>query len=130
MAITYYNISLKKVLSKLLENSYYKANDSIVLSTSGAVQYAGKWANATSLRFTIPLDKPVASGTTITVTGYIYASAGGSGGSITLGSGNTVSCELRGTALGVLLTFNSSQSMAKPNYACAVQSAGLEITFS
>ena len=122
--------SLKKILAKLLKNSYYSAGDTITISTSGMVQFAGKWANATSLRFGIPLDKPIKSGTTITVTGSIYASAGGSGGSITLGSGNTVSSEVRGTTLGVMLAFSSSQSIAKANYAAAIQPAGLTITFS
>lgn len=120
----------KSTIEQIIDQMTYKAGDTVSIASSGMGQFAGKWATATSLRFGIPLDRPIASGTNVAISGTIYVSSGGNGGSVTLGSGNTVSCETNGSVLGVMLTFSSSQSIAHANYAAAIQSAGLTITFS
>lgn len=109
-----------------LSNLVWRAGQSVTL-TNG-VQAAGAWVSTTTLRFTVPLCRPVAADA-VTVSGSIYIrSSAGYSGALTLGaSGQTVTADINPGGVVVSVVFSSAPSYSGSNIPAIV---GLTVTLA
>ncbi len=110
----------------------YRAGDSVTFGTGSYVQFAGGCRGNNRLMFTIPLDKPVLTGLTASVTGQVVLYKDGSYWTVTLGTGNTVETFRSAAGITVRLTLTSSPL---PDYYTAqtwigIMAYGLTVSFS
>lgn len=115
----------------------YKAGDSVTFGTASYTQLAGGFRNNYNLMFTIPLDRPVASGVTASASGSIvlYGVTAGSNQykSVNLGaSGITLTTSLSPAGVTVRASWSSAPSdfTFVPNAPVGIQAYGLTIAFS
>lgn len=108
----------------------YKAGDVVSIATSGSMQFAGKWASTTSLRFAIPMGKPI-NATSVTVSGDIGITSAGKWQTTSISAASSTIFGIRGDCVTVQMDFASNQSGATANNAAVVQPNGnFTITFS
>lgn len=113
----------------------YKAGDRINVNenSSGAyLQVVGVWSNNKTLRFFIPLSKPILA-STISISGSCiihYDKADGTNGyeTITMGTGNTVACSKSPVGVAVQISWDADHRQGFMNLSVQLQT--LQITFS
>ncbi len=108
----------------------YQAGDSVSFGTGSYAQFAGGFRSGTVLLFTIPLDKPVASGVTISVSGQVVLYKGDQYWTLTLGSGNTVSVYRSAAGIAARVVFSTAPEYSSSNSWIGIQAYGLTVSFT
>lgn len=106
----------------------YKAGDSVSLSPN-TLQFAGVAQNTSTIRFTIPLTKPIVA-SNASISGSVGVRCNGSWSDSFDVATATQTCTVSPCGLVVVLSFSSARSYLTQNHAAIVQPSNLSITFS
>ena len=109
-----------------LSNLVWRAGQSVTI-TNGP-QAAGAWTNTTTLRFHVPISRPVvASSVAVSGTIYVRSSAGYSGAVNLSSSGMTVTADINAAGVTVTVVYASAPSYSAANVPAVV---GLTLTLA
>lgn len=109
----------------------YEAGDTVSFDGNTRAQFAGGFRGTNALLFTIPLCKPIASGVSASISGYVTIYSNGSYRNLNLtDAGVTTTCFVCASGVTVRVVWSTVPSYFSTQTWCGVQDGGLTITFS